>query len=1352
MKVVLALRHRLIPPSLHFVTEHPKLGLSNTPFYVNTQLHPWSHGPDAPRRAAVSAFGFSGTNCHVVLEEAPPAPSRVAPPDRPAYLFPLSARTDEALRTRVAELERHIAACLAIANGSPHPGDIGFTLAQGRAHQPIRRCFVARDLQQLHEQLSAAVASWSSARPQVLGGSSPLLAEFVAWLTERFGCETAGFSAETLPSLAEAYSLGIDPSWAQIYPPHVYRLVKLPTYPFARERHGGLSAPRFGAASEPCEVLLGPAWQPAPDPPVGLAVRGTVLVVARRSTIELARSFAAARSEAGLTCIVLPAGMGGDADDELDLADHAAGVGFAHRLLARYGACVGVLDLSDLDGVDAEGGAPLGKLGLLQVLVDAARGEGMRVLHVTASERAGFDWSAAVMASLVGKLGAEYTRVNARTLDLDLAACHDGSIAAILLGEWCAADAPGEVRVNRGRREIAVLASIPAPGPGVRLPVAAEGTYLITGGVRGLGLKVAEHLVARGARSLALCGLQPLPPPAQWDALMAAPGTPVELRARLAPLAALLDAGVRVLVHEGAVSEEAALGRFLDRVRRELGPIRGVFHCAGVASFDHPAFVRKPAEDLVRVLAPKVAGLRALARALSSDSPELIVLFSSVSSLVPRTATSLLDYGAANGVMNRWAAAHPGGRCVSIAWTNWTGAGMGEVAGAAYHDLGFETHDVATGLRLLERAAMAGSPVVLPAKVDPARFSTQALTALLSTLPVPPTTGPTERPPPVTPIAAAPPDLLSYAKSGIRRALAEALMVPEAKIDDHAAFQELGVDSILLIEIVANMERWLGRKLQPGLLLDYQSVMALATHICREYSEDLAHKHERPGTASAPAPSPRVIPAMSAATAPEPTVATIAAPRPARGASSCEKIAIIGMACNFPGARDLSAYWDNLRAGRHSIREVPASRWSIAEHYAAVPTAGKSISRHGGFLDDIESFAPSYFEMSELDAPGVDPLVRQFLEVSVQCVRHAGYERSELAGRNVGVFVGSRVSNYAERILEPTPRTVLGVGQNFIAAHLSQLFDMTGPNMVIDTACSSSLTSLHVAAKSLTAGECELAIAGGVDILLDEKIYLWLSAGKALSPDGRCFVFDERANGFVPGEGAGALLLKPLERALVDGDTVYAVLEASAMNNDGRTMGVTTPNPVAQKAVIEAALTTGGIRPDTIGYIEAHGTGTAIGDPIELKALTEVFRALGGRRDGCGVGSVKSNLGHLLSAAGVASVIKVALALGDRHLPPTLHCERPNPRFRFEDSPFAPVQTLRPWEPREGVWRAGISGFGFGGTNVHVILGGAPAASEGRRPLPPVVFVRNRYWLERPTHGSVALPSGRPLGKLRFNT
>jgi acyl transferase domain-containing protein len=448
-------------------------------------------------------------------------------------------------------------------------------------------------------------------------------------------------------------------------------------------------------------------------------------------------------------------------------------------------------------------------------------------------------------------------------------------------------------------------------------------------------------------------------------------------------------------------------------------------------------------------------------------------------------------------------------------------------------------------------------------------------------------------------------------------------------------------------------------------------------------------------------------------------------------------IAVIGLASRFPGAPDTGAYWSLLREGRCAVREVPPSRWDVDRLYAARPAAGRSTSRWGGYLDGIEDFDPGFFGIAPADAAHVDPLIRLFLEGVETAIRDAGYGSAELARDRVGVFVGAGTSNYGSRISEPTRNTVTGLNQNFIAAQAAQVYDLRGPNLTVDSACSSSLTGLHLARQALQLGDCDLAVVGGADLLLDEVPYLKLSASGALSPDGICHAFDAKANGIVLGEGVGVLLLKPLDRALADGDRIDAVIEATAVNNDGRTMGLTTPNPAAQEQVVRAALEAAGLRADQISYVEAHGTATMVGDPMELQALTRAYRRDTDERGYCAVGSVKSNLGHLLMASGMASLHKVVLSLVHRVIPATLHCDEPNPRFAFDSSPFFPAVTAQPWRPRQGARRAGVSAFGFGGTNCHVIVRDLLDVERDRyrprrEPLDPPRFCRARYWIDRP--------------------
>ncbi|WP_345624753.1 polyketide synthase, partial [Streptomyces ziwulingensis] len=468
------------------------------------------------------------------------------------------------------------------------------------------------------------------------------------------------------------------------------------------------------------------------------------------------------------------------------------------------------------------------------------------------------------------------------------------------------------------------------------------------------------------------------------------------------------------------------------------------------------------------------------------------------------------------------------------------------------------------------------------------------------------------------------------------------------------------------------------------------------------------------------------------------------------------KVAVIGIAGRFPGAPDAAAFWRNLLDGRCSVTEVPADRWDTGVHYRPAHELGRSTGKWGGFLDGLDHFDPEPFQLTDDEATVLDPGIRLILEATRDCLADAGYRDEELRGRDVGVFVGGRISSYPLRA--PLRPDVLQSDQNFLAAQVAHRFDFRGPNLVVDSACSSSLVSVQLACRSVLSGEAEVALAGGVEILLDERPYLEFSAARVLSPTGRCRPFDERADGIVPGEGCGAVLLKPLDAALRDGDRVHAVIEAVAVNNDGHTMGTTTPNPAAQTDVVVKALAAAGRRAEEIGLVEAHGTATRIGDPMELKALTDAFADATEPYGRCAIGSLKGNVGHLLSAAGVAGLIKVVLSLEHGVVPPTLYCETPNPRFDFAHSPFRPPAGTERWTAPPERRVAGLSSFGLGGTNAHLIAAALdpaarPAGVAVREPLPAPVYRRRRLWLERKPDGPAApAPASGPLEQPRPST
>ncbi len=456
-------------------------------------------------------------------------------------------------------------------------------------------------------------------------------------------------------------------------------------------------------------------------------------------------------------------------------------------------------------------------------------------------------------------------------------------------------------------------------------------------------------------------------------------------------------------------------------------------------------------------------------------------------------------------------------------------------------------------------------------------------------------------------------------------------------------------------------------------------------------------------------------------------------------------IAVIGMGCRFPGANNYQEFWQNLEQGINSISEIPSQRWEVEKYYSPNPQEGKSISKWGGFIEEIESFDAHFFGISPREAQRMDPQQRLMLELTWSCIEDAGYAPSQLSGSAVGVFIG--VCNYDYDLLqngnqrETDGHTGTGTWNCMIPNRISYFFNFHGPSIPVDTACSSSLVALHQAINALHEQECQTALVGGVSIFCTPTRYIQMSQLGMLSPVGQCKSFDQSADGYVRGEGAGVIFLKPLAKAIEDLDQIYGVIRGSAVNHGGRARTLTSPNVYAQAQVLCAAYTKANVAPNTISYIEVHGTGTPLGDPIEINSLKRAFRQLHQQyhllsvdHPYCGLGTVKTNIGHLEAAAGIAGLIKLLLAFKNQLLPKIVNFQQLNPRIEFKGSPFYLVCETQPWQqlktdlgeiPR----RAGISSFGVGGVNAHVILEEAPIGIQNSPSK-----IHSEDSIERPYH------------------
>jgi polyketide synthase PksJ len=923
----------------------------------------------------------------------------------------------------------------------------------------------------------------------------------------------------------------------------------------------------------------------------------------------------------------------------------------------------------------------------------------------------------AARAGLYRMLQSEYARVRSRHVDLD-PRDDEASVVEQIVGELAHDGDEPEVRHRAGRRERAVLREAPAGGEARELPrFAPDETLWIAGGTGGVGLALARHAVARwGVRRLVLAGRRALPAREEWEGHL----DDGPIGRRLRALLELERAGVRLRVLALPLDDSASdeLERAVGEVERELGPVRGVIHCAGFADREHLAFVTKPVNAVAAVARPKMTGLDTLVQCFKDHPLRLFVVCSSAAAAVPGVAVGQSDYAMANAYVDYLATARPHGLpLLSVQWPSWIGVGMGEAEpGPAYARSGLGRVSESEGTALMDYVLTrnAGS-VVLPAIVGdaddwrPEALMGRRIELPAASAPVGTADQPTaERPARGLPTSAgssadaSPSGELAPAAAWVISLLGEQLHYDSDRLEPDVPIADYGTDSITMVQVLRTVGDRLGVELDPSALIEHPTVEAFVAWLADRHPAQLAAAFG--GETEAPAVSPASAATM---TTPEPEAAWAPATRRDRSGDTAataqgDDIAVLGMAGQFPGAPDLDAYWRLLSDGRSAIEAVPAQRWGTGPGLVAG-------------LIEREGFDPDFFLLPEADVAAMDPQALVLLEQALFALGDAGYQPAELKGRDIGVYIGARSRHRPDAdTLHLTRNPIAVVGQNYLAANVSRFFDLQGPSVVIDTACSSSLVAMHAAVMALRGGDIEAAVVGGVTLLEDDSGHRLFDRRGVLSPVAAFHAFDRRAAGVVLGEGVGVVLLKSLERALADGDRVQAVLKGIAVNNDGRTAGAASPNPATQQRVMSVALSRSGHRADDVSYIEANAAGSPLHDLIELKALRAVYRPSSGRP--CTLGSVKPNIGHAQCAEGIAGFIKVVLMLRNRQQVPFLSGQEPPAHFDLAASPFEFVREVSPWPDAPLV--AAVSCFADGGTNAHAVIEGWTGAPGCRAALP----------------------------------
>jgi polyketide synthase PksM len=1326
-KVLLQMHHGELVPSLHADTPNPHIDFGATPFAIQRTPAEWARPVldiggrqvEVPRRAGVSSFGAGGSNAHVVIEEyvapANPAPA-ASRSDGDQALLVLSARTEECLRQRAQDL---LAAIARRGWGDERLADLAYTLQVGREAMEERLALAVDSMAALRERLSAWLAGEDSDaslyRGQVKGNKDTIsvfaadeeLQEAIFKWVER----------KKFSKVLDLWVKGLAFDWNMLYGEHKPRRLGLPSYPFARERYWfdgrdmqpapvPAPAPPAAALHAPAGeqlTLLAPVWRPAQVPaPVGtlpgkgmLVVGGTAVqqeLLRRQCHLAQLADFAPQSTIAEMASALA-------ACDEFDrlvwIAPHAA-----------------LPDVADERTIAAQQEGVLHGFRLIKALLEA--GYGHRPLEwsvfTTQAQRVLPDETVApahaAIHGLLGSLAKEYPNWKVRLIDYPASA--EWSMAEALT---VPIDSSGNGWGWRGgqwyrQQWLPVAAEAPAA-----VPYRRGGVYVVLGGAGGIGQAWTEHLIREHGAQVIWLGRRPL------DA---------EIQARIDRLGRLGPAPHYIAAD---ASVRAALQAACDEIRQRFGTIHGIVHSALVLA--DRSLANMDEAEFASSLGAKVDTSVRLAQVFGGTQGEhldFVLFFSSLQSLARGAGQS--NYAAGCLFMDTFAQRLGQLWPCPVKVINWGWWGSVGIAAAPAYQARMQQ----AGLASIEpdEGWRALAQLLLGSHHQLGLLKTRAQSGA-GAVPVP---APAKAPGVGSNAALGDEQLRQLGVAKLKELVGGLLHLQAHQIDASESLAAYGIDSIsvnqlcgLLGEAFADVDN--------TVFFDHQTIDDLAAHFLATQRAAMA-AWLGAGTGAHPEPV--------GAVAAVPAVPDVpAAPEPARLApppGQADGIAIVGMACRYPGADSVEAYWQTIVDGRSADDRGPVRRWP--ERYAENGAGAPEV--RAAFLDDIDGFDPGFFGIPLLHAQSIDPQERLFLMSCWHALENAGYgndkwlaERSR-CGEDVGVFVGVTAASYNlvgfEQSLAGNPQ-VTGLSFASIANRVSHALGLTGPSLSVDAMCSSSLAAVHTACESLRRNECSMAIAGGVNLNLHPSRLEAMLQGKLISEDGAQRSFVGGGRGFLAGEGVGAVVLKPLAAAVHDGDTIHAVITGSASGHIGNTLNYFTPSARGQGRVIAKALASAGIVPDQVDYVEMQATGDEGTDAAEFEAVRNSYRIAERHSQPLRLGSVKPNIGHAEAAAGMAQLIKVVLQHKHRMFGPTLLGGPVNPRLDFAEGNAViqrDAERFAAAEDGSATRRAAINAFGAGGTAVHLVVEAAPTPGPGYVQAGPQLLVlsaRSRESLRR---------------------
>ncbi|MBW4478215.1 MAG: SDR family NAD(P)-dependent oxidoreductase [Tolypothrix brevis GSE-NOS-MK-07-07A] len=1312
IKTLLCLKNKKLVPSLHYNQPNENIEFAQTAFYVNTQVKDWVGDRNGIRRAAVSSFGYSGTNAHMVVEEFLETRTSTTGEQEPALIV-LSGRNEARLKNLASNLRGYLN-----KDRQVQLADVAYTLQVGRQAMSERLAFVADSVTDIVKHLADFVDG--KVNPQDLYRGTVKSASDKSDLLLSGDAGQAFMDTilkqQDYRKLAALWVAGTSLDWNLLYGENRPRRISLPSYPFARESYWLDEVVEAKAEDLTTDKIKR-------ETPTTHIEQSTELMTFEEVWQEQPLSDASSSASYKSVVYFLSQSENQQAmlkamqaiDPTINVIFIAQGDTYAKHSSHTY----------TVDPVDTQSYG--------QVFTDISQNHGNvdALLYLWAIEDSRCLYNPNAIAYILQSLGRSALKPSRLLLlasfSTALERCYleswlgfDRSLKLIMPGiqvtglylenlgqgetismrEWSQnifselkTPKAQTVLIQKHRRYVCQIqktvlaiqdASVIKPG----------GTYLITGGCGGLGFLVAQHLaqysVPGKAVNLILTGRSFLDE---------------KIQSKLGQLEKL---GANIYYIKADICDAIAMRNSIAQAKNRFGDIHGIFHIAGIAA--SATILDKNIATFEKVLEPKVAGTLMLDDLCRDEPLDFICYFSS-------SAAILGDFGACDyAIGNRFQMAYAAyrnqlqqqgmrqGKALVINWPLWREGGMGfnndENTKMYLQSSGQRVLETQEGLAVLDKILSQNKTQHLVLVGQPSRvYGFLGLTqAPLNPSPVNQTSTRQEL------------RGLSLEQSvlwDLKNIIVHQLKIPWEQLERESNLADFGFDSISLLSFATRLGEHYQLEITPALFFGYSTLEQLTQYFLREHSDFIqAFYQEQTKTEvhSAQAEESAYIESLSEEVPPEKTDDAIDEP-----------IAIIGMSGRFPKSYDIEEMWNILAQGECAVEEIPQNYFDWRRYYGdPSQDANKTNGKWCACIPGVAEFDPLFFQISPREAANIDPRQRHLLQESWNALENAGYGTHHINNQKIGTFVGAEEGDYSQRVKEGN---ITSNHSGILAARLAYFLNLKGPTMMINTACSSSLVATHQACLSLRQRECDTAIAAGVNLMLTPYGYIGMAQAGMLSSDGRCYAFDQRANGLVPGEAVVVVVLKRLSRALTDGDPIHGVILASGVNYDGKTNGITAPSGVSQTELVKDVYRRARVSPQNIDYIVTHGTGTKLGDPVELNALAEVFK---GSEHPCAITSSKTNFGHTFSASGLVSLVSLVQALRHETIPKSLHFAQQNDFVSWDKSPLYVNTVNQPWTDQPGKKRIGaVSAFGMSGTNAHMLVQGYRLSRKEQPIAPP---------------------------------